>query len=290
MTGEYPAAPMALPAGVADSHCHLDLGRDYQAPSPDGEPDAAALPVEEAVHRAAAVGVQAMIQVGIDVPSSRWAADAAAQHRRVWATVALHPNEAPRIAESAGLAMLEAAWAEIAKLAKRPEVRGIGETGMDFYRTPPVGRAAQEESFRAHIRIAKDTGKALVVHDRDAHSDVLRILDDEGAPDVVVLHCFSGDETFARQANERGYYCSFAGVLTFKNAQHLRDAALLVDAERLLVETDAPFLTPAPERGQMNSPYLLPYTVRALAEVRNWDLVDTCELLMANTERAFGPL
>lgn len=290
MTAEYPAAPMSLPAGVADSHCHLDLGRDYQAPGSGADVEQAALPVDEAVHRAASVGVQAMIQVGIDVPSSRWAADTAAQHRRVWATVALHPNEAPRIVEDGGLPLLEAAWAEIAELAERPEVRGIGETGMDFYRTPPTGRAAQEESFRQHIRIAKDTGKALVVHDREAHSDVLRILDDEGAPDVVVLHCFSGDEAFAREANERGYYCSFAGVLTFKNAQELRDAALVVDCEHLLVETDAPFLTPVPERGQMNSSYLLPYTVRALAEVRNWDLVDTCELLLANTERAFGPL
>ena len=290
MTADYPAAPMSLPAGVADSHCHLDLGRDFEVPGQETEGQSGALSVAEAVQRAAAVGVQAMIQVGIDVPSSRWAADAAAEHRRVWATVALHPNEAPRIFESGGLAALETAWADIAELAERPEVRGIGETGMDFYRTSPPGRAAQEESFRQHIRIAKDTGKALVVHDRDAHADVLRILDDEGAPDVVVMHCFSGDETFARQANERGYYCSFAGVLTFKNAQALRDAALVVDAERLLVETDAPFLTPVPERGRTNSPYLLPYTVRTLAELRNWDLVDTCELLLANTERAFGPL
>ena len=290
MTAEYPPAPMSLPAGVADSHCHLDLGRDYQAPDPNGEPDDVALPVDEAVHRAAAVGVQAMIQVGIDVPSSRWAAQAAAEHRRVWATVALHPNEAPRIFDAGGLQALETAWAEIASLATRPEVRGVGETGMDFYRTPPEGRAVQEESFRRHIQIAKQSGKALVVHDREAHNDVLRIIDDEGAPDVVVLHCFSGDSAFARAASERGYYCSFAGVVTFKNAQGLRDAVHEVPAERMLVETDAPFLTPVPARGQMNSPYMLPYTVRALAELRNWELAETCELLMANTERAFGPL
>lgn len=290
MTSDYPEAPQALPALVIDSHAHLDLARDYSAPSEDGEPDSRALPLDEALQRARAVGVAAVIQVGIDVPSSQWAVQAAQNHRNLWATVALHPNEAPRIYSEKGRSELEAAWRLLAELAVDPKVRGVGETGMDFYRTPPEGRAIQEESFREHIRIAKQAGKALVIHDRDAHDEVLRIVDDEGAPDVVVLHCFSGDVDFARAANERGYYCSFAGVLTFRNAAQLRDAAAVVTPERLLVETDAPFLTPVPERGRPNSSYLLPYTVRTLAQVRNWDLVDTCELLYSNTERAFGPL
>jgi TatD DNase family protein len=185
---------------------------------------------------------------------------------------------------------LEDAWSELAELALAPEVRGIGETGMDFYRTAQAGRAVQEESFRQHIRIAKQANKALVVHDREAHDAVLRILDDEGAPDTVVLHCFSGDADFARAAVERGFYCSFAGVVTFKNAQPLRDALALVPANLLLVETDAPFLTPVPHRGKPNASYLTPFTARAIAAYRHWDLLDTCELLMANTERAFGPI
>ena len=187
-------------------------------------------------------------------------------------------------------AALEDGLATIADLARRPDVRGIGETGMDFYRTGPDGRSVQEESFRAHIDIAKSVGKALVVHDRDAHDDVLRILDDAGAPEVVVLHCFSGDADFARAAAERGWFCSFAGVVTFANAAGLREALEVVPSDLLLVETDAPFLTPVPHRGKPNSSYLLPWTVRAVAAVRDWDLTDTCELLMMNTERAFGPL
>lgn len=281
----YPAPPDPLPALVADSHCHLDLGLD-------GEPvrDADSPRIEAAVQAAARVGVTAIVQVGCDLAGSHRAVRIAAAHPHVWATVALHPNEAPRLAEQHGRAALEDAWQELDELARAPEVRGIGETGMDFYRTEPAGRAVQEESFREHIRIAKRSDKALVVHDREAHDDVLRILDDEGAPETVVLHCFSGDVDFAQAAVARGYYCSFAGVVTFKNAQALRDALALVPAELLLVETDAPFLTPMPNRGKPNASYLIPFTVRALADYRNWDLTDTCELLMTNTERAFGPM
>ena len=276
----YPAAPEPLPGEVADSHCHLDIAFG-EAPAPA---------VSDALVRAAEVGVTAIVQVGCDVPSSQWAAAVAAENERVWAAVAVHPNEAPQIYLEAGRAALESAWGDIADLAAQPAVRAVGETGMDFFRTPPEWRAVQEESFRAHIEIAKRTGTALVVHDREAHDDVLRILDDAGAPDTVVMHCFSGDELFAREVSERGFYCSFAGNVTFKNAEMLRVALRVVPAELVLVETDAPFLTPVPNRGRPNASYQLPSTVRMVAQVRDWDLGAACETLMGNTERAFGPL
>jgi len=246
--------------------------------------------VDEALAMAAEVGITKIIQVGCDVPGSRWAAATAAEHDDIWAAVALHPNEAPRIHEQGGLILLEAAWREISELAELPQVRAIGETGMDFYRTPTGGRAIQEESFRHHIQLAKRLGKTLVVHDRESHDDVLRVLDDEGHPDVVVLHCFSGDAAFAAAASERGWYCSFAGVVTFKNAQDLRAAAAVVPIEQILVETDAPFLTPMPYRGKPNASYLVPYTVRQIADVRDISDLDLTEALYANSERAFGPL
>lgn len=276
----YPAAPEPLPSPVADSHCHLDIAFG-EAPTPD---------VSEALAKAADVGVTAIVQVGIDVPSSQWAAAAASEHEHVWAAVALHPNEAPQIYLEAGAAALEAQWAEIAELAALPQVRAVGETGMDFFRTAPELRAVQEESFRVHIDIAKRTGTTLVIHDRDAHDDVLRILDDAGAPDTVVLHCFSGDEAFAQAVTERGFYCSFAGNVTFKNAEMLRVALGVVPTELVLVETDAPFLTPVPNRGRPNASYQLPNTVRAVAQVRGWELSEACEVFLRNTERAFGPL
>ncbi len=274
-----PAPPLPLAAAVVDSHCHLDMCAADDGPT-----------VVEALAAAAAVGVPKVIQIGCDVPGSRWAANIAAEYDDVWAAVALHPNEAPKIHAAGGLTLLEAAWREISELAELPQVRAIGETGMDFFRTELPGRAIQEESFRFHIALAKRLDKTLVVHDRDSHADVLRILDDEGHPDRVVLHCFSGDADFARAASERGWYCSFSGVLTFKNAQDLRAAAAVVPMDRLLVETDAPFLTPAPHRGKANAPYLIPLTVRQLADVRSIDERDLCDALYSNTEQAFGPL
>ncbi len=274
-----PAPPSPLAAAVVDSHCHLDMCAADDGPT-----------VAEVLAAAAAVGVPKVIQIGCDVPGSRWAANIAVEYDDVWAAVALHPNEAPKIHAAGGLTLLEAAWREISELAELPQVRAIGETGMDFFRTELPGRAIQEESFRFHIALAKRLDKTLVVHDRDSHADVLRILDDEGHPDRVVLHCFSGDADFARAASERGWYCSFSGVLTFKNAQDLRAAAAVVPMDRLLVETDAPFLTPAPHRGKANSPYLIPLTVRQLADVRSIDERDLCDVLYSNTEQAFGPL
>jgi len=199
--------------------------------------------------------------------------------------VALHPNEAPRLA---GRGAFEDTWAEIERLAADPHVRAVGETGLDHFRTGEDGRADQEHSFRLHIDLAKRLGKTLVIHDRDAHDDVLRVMDDEGAPERVVMHCFSGDADFARACLERGYWLSFAGTVTFKNAAELRDALLVTPRDRLLVETDAPFLTPVPYRGRPNAPYLIPITVRALAAVRGIDEDTLATALGTNTAHAFG--
>jgi len=222
------------------------------------------------------------VQVGVDLDSSRWGAALAAEQPAVLATVALHPNEAPRLAD------LDEALRVIEGLARHERVRGIGETGLDTFRTGQAGRAAQERSFRAHIQIARDAGLPLVIHDRDAHADVLRVLDEEGAPDTVVLHCFSGDESFAVECVKRGYVLSFAGTVTFKNAQNLREAAAVTPLDQILVETDAPYLTPMPYRGRRNGSYLIPLTVRALAAAKGVELGALCTAISANGERVFG--
>ncbi|MGV9642300.1 TatD family hydrolase [Streptomyces sp. NPDC003514] len=281
-----PPAPEPLRVPVADSHTHLDM----QSGS-----------VEDALAKAASVGVTTVVQVGCDVRGSRWAAETAAAYDAVHATVALHPNEAPRIVhgdpdgwsrqgarEAGGTAALDEALAEIDRLAALPHVKGVGETGLDHFRTGPEGVRAQETSFRAHIEIAKRHGKTLVIHDRDAHDDVLRILKEEGAPERTVFHCYSGDAEMARVCARAGYYMSFAGNVTFKNAQNLRDAVAVAPLELLLVETDAPFLTPAPYRGRPNAPYLIPITVRAMAEVRGIDEDTLAAALGSNTARAFS--
>ncbi|WP_338087655.1 TatD family hydrolase [Nocardioides lijunqiniae] len=271
---ERPPAPEPLPHPVVDNHCHLDIA--------DGD----WVPTADAIAAAAAVGVPRIVQIGCDLPGARWAVEAAAEHAALVAGVALHPNEAPRQAEAG---TLEEALAEIESLARsHDKVRAIGETGLDHFRTGEEGRAAQVESFRRHIDLAKRLDKTLVIHDRDAHDEVLAVLDEEGAPDRWVMHCFSGDAGFARRCLDRGAYLSFAGTVTFKNAQPLRDALVVVPADRLLVETDAPFLTPTPYRGRPNASYLVPHTMRAMAEVRGEDLEALCAAVDAATERAFG--
>jgi TatD DNase family protein len=272
--GEAPPAPPPLAVPVLDSHTHLDI-----VLAEVGMTEA------EAIAAATAVGVDRLVQVGVDVDSSRWGVRLAEQQPGVVATVALHPNDAPRL----GAGGLDEALRAIEALAAHPRVRGIGETGLDTFRTGEDLRALQEHSFRAHIGFAKATGKPLMIHDRDAHADVLRVLDDEGAPETVILHCFSGDADFARDCVGRGYLLSFAGTVTFKNAQYLRDAAKLVPTDQMLVETDAPFLTPSPYRGRPNSPYLIPLTVRALAETTGHDLDELCAAISATGERVFGP-
>ncbi|MGW8064644.1 TatD family hydrolase [Streptomyces ziwulingensis] len=282
-----PPLPEPLRVPVADSHTHLDMQSGT---------------VAEGLAKAASVGVTTVVQVGCDLAGSRWAAETAAAYDAVHATVALHPNEAPRIVNGdpgggrpgqearapGGDAALDDALAEIDRLAALPQVKGVGETGLDHFRTGPEGKEAQERSFRAHIEIAKRHGKALVIHDRDAHTDVLRVLEEEGAPERTVFHCYSGDAEMAGICARAGYYMSFAGNVTFKNAQRLRDALAAAPQELVLVETDAPFLTPAPYRGRPNAPYLVPVTVRAMAEVRGVAEDTLAKALAANTARAFG--
>jgi TatD DNase family protein len=279
--GEFPPAPEPLPRPVVDSHTHLDITVS-EAGAP-GRPGAADDPIIAAVQTAAEAGVDRLVQVGVDLTSSRWSADLAAGADAVVATVALHPNEAPRLND------LDEALRRIEALAARERVRGIGETGMDFFRTGADGRAAQEESFRSHIAIAKRYGKPLVIHDRAAHADVLRVLDDEGAPETVVLHCFSGDAEFAAECVRRGYVLSYAGTVTFANAEPLREAARVTPLDQLLVETDAPYLTPMPHRGRPNASYLIPLTVRSLAATTGVDLDELCAAISATGERVFGP-
>ncbi|MFD4247162.1 TatD family hydrolase [Streptomyces sp. NPDC058525] len=281
-----PPLPEPLRVAVADSHTHLDMQSGT---------------VEEGLAKAASVGVTTVVQVGCDVKGSRWAAETAAAYENVHAAVALHPNEAPRIVlgdpdgwsrqgarAGGGEAALDEALAEIEALAALDHVKAVGETGLDYFRTGPEGMAAQERSFRAHIEIAKRRGKALVIHDRDAHADVLRVLREEGAPERTVFHCYSGDADMARECAAAGYYMSFAGTVTFKNAVPLREALAVAPLELVLVETDAPYLTPAPYRGRPNAPYLIPLTVRAMAAVRGLDEDAMATALAANTARAFA--
>ncbi|MET0763801.1 MAG: TatD family hydrolase [Blastococcus sp.] len=279
--GEPPPSPEPLPAPALDSHTHLDIVLGERPADRHGD-WASDDEVDAEIAAAVAVNVPRLVQVGVDVPSSRWSAALAERHPNVLAAVAVHPNEA-----GAGSAD-DDALAEIDRLAALSRVRAVGETGLDRYRTGPDGWAAQEAAFRAHIRIAKDRGVALVIHDRDAHDEILRVLEDEGAPEHTVFHCFSGDATFAKACVERGYVLSFAGTLTFGNAGYLREAAALTPVEQLLVETDSPFLTPMPHRGRPNASRLIPLTVRALAEVTGTELNELCHHLTETAERVFG--
>jgi TatD DNase family protein len=261
--------PEPLPGVALDSHCHLDLIER---------------PAGEVLAAARAAGIARVVTVGVDLASSRWAARCAGEQAGVYAAVAVHPNETavPPAAER------DAVLAAIAGLAALPQVRAVGETGLDYYRDH-AGPAVQRDWFRAHIAIAKQAGKALMIHDRDAHEDVLAILEAEGPPEKVIFHCFSGDAAMAKRCAEAGYVMSFAGNITFKNAQPLRDAAAAAPAGLLLVETDAPFLTPVPHRGKPNSPALVAHTVRALADVKQIGVAEMCALVTATGERMFGP-
>lgn len=268
---DRPPVPEPLPLPVVDNHCHLDIA--------DGE----WLDTRGAIDLAGSVNVSRIVQIGCDLPGARWAVAAAAEHPELIAGVALHPNEAPRVDD------LDAAMAEIEALAgAHDKVRAVGETGLDHFRTGEDGRAVQEESFRRHIDLAKRLDKTLVIHDRDAHAEVLRVLEEEGAPERWVMHCFSGDIDFARDCLDKGAHLSFAGTVTFKNAAHLRTALAAAPIDRILVETDAPYLTPSPFRGRPNASYLVPHTVRAMAEVRGDDLETLCAAIDKNTENAFG--
>ena len=263
--GDAPPAPEPLRTETVDAHCHLDLM---------GETDVAA-----ALALSASVGVPRVVTIGVDVATSRLAASQADAHPGILAAAAIHPNAAGEATDEA--------LREIERLAALPRVRAVGETGLDHYRDT-ADHADQERSFRAHIAIAKATGTALVIHDRQAHDDVLRVLAEEGAPERTVFHCFSGDAEMAKRCVDAGYVMSFAGNITFKNAAHLREAAALAPLDLLLVETDAPFLTPMPYRGRPNAPYLIPLTVRALAEVKGLGEDEVAGAIDANARRVFG--
>ena len=277
----FPEVPEPLPHPVVDNHCHLDTVRGD--PSPDAEP---LLAVADALALAAGVGVPRIVQIGCDLPGARWAVETALAHDQVVAGVALHPNEAPVLAEQG---LLDDALAEIESLARSSDrVRAIGETGLDHFRTGDEGRAAQRRSFAAHVELATALGKTLVIHDRDAHAEVLEVLDEVGVPERWVMHCFSGDADFARACLDRGAWLSFSGTVTFKNAEPLREALRVTPLGRILVETDAPFLTPTPHRGQVNASYLVPLTVRSMASTKGIEVEELCRSIDAATDAAFG--
>jgi TatD DNase family protein len=275
----YPPLPEPLVVPIYDNHTHLDPGPAHESQF-DRMPD-----YREQLDNAALAGVAGVVQVGGDIESSIWSAEHAAREPRMLAAVAIHPNEAPRY-EAAG--RLDEALAVIADLASQPRVCAIGETGLDFFRTGPEGHAAQFRSFEAHIEIAKANDLALQIHDRDAHDEVIETLLRVGAPPRTVFHCFSGDAAMAAVCAENGWYLSFSGTVTFKNSDPLREALSATPRELLLIETDAPFLTPSPHRGRPNAPYLLPVTLRFMAEHLNTSAADLAAQLTTNTELVYG--
>ncbi len=273
-----PPAPAPLAGTVFDSHCHLDAMSARAGRSRRGEPagpDYTAAVLADA----AAVGITRVVNVGCEV--GEWdSALRSTDHEGVYAALAVHPTEV------AGLT--EAHYRELAELLRHPRVVAVGETGLDYYwdRTEP---ADQQRHFRRHIELSKQVGKPLVIHDREAHADVLRILREEGAPPAgVVFHAFSGDAEMARECVDAGYLLSFSGVLTFGNAPALREAAAVTPLDQLLVETDAPFLTPHPYRGRPNAPYLIPHVVRSLSALKNLDEAVVCATIMSTGEQLFG--
>ena len=271
---EQAPLPAPLPVPTVDTHAHLEIVTNDAA---DSEA------VRTILDEARSVNVDRVIQVGYSAEQSQWCVDLANNYPgRVLATVALHPNEAPIVKD------MERDWAIIEKLAQEPRVRAIGETGLDYFRTPPELQKRQQESFKWHIELAKKTKKALVIHDRDSHEDVLSVLLEVGAPEKTVFHCFSGNVAMAKICIERGYILSFAGTMTFKNAPELREAVKLVPHDQLLVETDSPFLAPTPHRGALNTPAQIANIVRAMAAERNDDVAQLATALSLNAERIFG--
>ena len=279
-----PPLPEPLPHPVHDNHTHLNFSEDEPDWVEGDEPPGIAEAVAE-LDAAESVGVVGVVQIGTNVRDSRWAVALAERDDRVLAAVALHPNEAPRLAARGAL---DTALVELETLAAHPRVRAIGETGLDFFRTGEDGLDAQRASFEAHVDLAKRHGLALQIHDREAHTAILDLLERVGAPERTVFHCFSGDVDVAKRCAEAGYHLSFAGTVTFKNAQGLRDALAVTPIDRLLVETDAPFLTPEPYRGRRNSPYLVPHTVRRIADELSIDVAELAAQLHANAIRVYG--
>ena len=272
---EREPAPLPEPLNVncVDAHAHLEIVANTAPDSPE---------IGKVLADAKSVGIDRIVQVGYSAEQSEWGVKLAEHWPNVLAAVALHPNEAPVVAD------LEADLAIIEKLATHPRVRAIGETGLDFFRTEPALQERQKYSFRRHIELAKRVDKALVIHDRDAHRAVLDLLIEEGAPAKVIFHCYSGDAEMARECIEKGYILSFAGTLTFKNAPALREAVKLVPLDQLLVETDSPFLAPMPHRGALNTPAQIPTILRFMADERGEDVDELANAISNNCERLFG--
>lgn len=272
---EYPQPPQPLTVPVYDNHTHLEIA-DGQNP----------MHFSEHLDRAGAVGVRGVVQVGTDLATSEWSAKTASHEPRMLAAVALHPDAAPGLVREG---LLDDQIARIAELARMPRVRAVGETGLDYFHAKSSeDREAQRRSFEAHIQIAKETGLALQIHNREAFDDVVATLDRVGAPERVVFHCFSGDEAFAELCAERGWFMSFAGNVTFKNARTLRAALKKAPRGLIMVETDAPYLTPEPYRGRPNSPYLLPFTLRSMSETTGIDVPFLAAQISSTTELVYG--
>jgi len=266
--------PEPLPILCGDSHAHLEIVTNTEPDHPE---------IARVIAEAKSVGIDRLVQVGYSAEQSQWCVRLAELFPNVVAAVALHPNEAPVVDD------LESDLARISELAKHPKVRAIGETGLDFFRTEPELQDRQRYSFKRHIQMAKDLDKTLVIHDRDAHRAVLETLDEVGAPERTVFHCFSGDAEMARECVAKGYVLSFAGTVTFKNAPQLREALKLVPSNQLLVETDSPFLAPMPHRGALNTPAQIPNILRFMAAERGDDLVELVSSISNNLDRIFGP-
>ena len=266
--------PAALNVKTVDSHAHLELIHNSEPDSPK---------IKEILDEAAAVGIDRVVQVGYSAEQSIWSVKCAESFvGQVVAAVALHPNEAPVVED------LEKDLKIIEELAANPRVRAIGETGLDFFRTPEELRDKQKYSFARHIKIAKQHNKALVIHDRDSHRDVLDLLVKEGAPEKTIFHCYSGDAQMAKECIANKYILSFAGTVTFKNAPELREAVVLVPIDQLLVETDSPFLAPMPNRGALNTPAQIPNTLRLMADLRGESVDYLAGAISENAERIFG--
>ena len=266
--------PQALKTKTVDSHAHLELIHNSEPDSPL---------IKQTLAEAAAVGIDRVVQVGYSAEQSIWSVKCAESFiGQVVAAVALHPNEAPVVED------LEKDLKVIEELAANPRVRAIGETGLDFFRTPENLRDRQKYSFARHIKMAKEHKKALVIHDRDSHRAVLDLLIQEGAPSNTIFHCYSGDAEMAKECIANEYILSFAGTVTFKNAPELREAVVLVPIEQLLVETDSPFLAPMPNRGALNTPAQIPNTLRVIADLRNESVDYLAGAISENAERIFG--
>lgn len=266
--------PTPLNSKTVDSHAHLELIHNSEPDSPK---------IKEILDEAAAVGIDRVVQVGYSAEQSIWSVKCAESFvGQVVAAVALHPNEAPVVED------LEKDLKIIEELAANPRVRAIGETGLDFFRTPEELRDKQKYSFARHIKIAKQHNKALVIHDRDSHRDVLDLLIKEGAPEKTIFHCYSGDAQMAKECIANKYILSFAGTVTFKNAPELREAVVLVPIDQILVETDSPFLAPMPNRGALNTPAQIPNTLRLMADLRGESVDYLAGAISENAERIFG--